>query len=507
MKLHQLPLVVFSHIREYLVVFTISTSVNSYEDLKNWRNFCNCSHEFEEIKRFYCYYNLNIRSSTKYLTYSEGYGDPIIGRILKSIRNSKLQISLCLLEDDSVTWADEFSDRVSTVHSLMTSSIKWNELSAKNPRLDSLHCLTIVPSILGDPVVRFNFLVSLSVLRLSFSNCNYVDGYVPDLLKTCLELDLSNTKIKDVSMLKHVRKLNLSSCYFVTDVSMLGGLHTLILDNCRGITDISALGNVYSLSISHCDYILNGLSDDNNVEKLTISSNFLRTVSNYRNKRKKILSVFGEFTEGELFLLDGYEKIGLYQNGSLNGLSAKPSSVLGAATLSSVNQLSLNDYSHFHYLRDFPYLSSLTLCRLYPFPNAIDFPSLPALRYLTLDNIVHLDDFVVHFPLKVLTFSNCKPARFDHALVLHVYNVIELLSIQSSALTLYISESGNGKVNEMISNDDHLVVNSTPSYSSFVFPASLKLSSSSDGSKKSTRKKENRNIFNSFCDYIISFWR
>jgi hypothetical protein len=510
MKVHQLPLVVFSHIRDYFVVFTIPATPSSYEDFKNWRNFCNCGHEFEEIKRFYCYYNLNHRLSAVYMSYCEAliYGEyQIVQRILKCITNSKLQISLFLADCDVFTSSSSSLSlsvsyaRAGSVHSLKMPSAKWNELSNRASGLDGLHCLTIVPS-LYDPVVCLNSLFDFTILRLSFCNFEYLNGYD---LKKCLELDLSNTRTEDVAMLQHVRKLNLTSCQLVTDVSMLGGLHTLILDGCGGINDISALNNVYSLSFSRCDYILNGLSDDNTVRKLTISSNFLSTVCNYQNKKKKMLHVFGEFNVHQACFLDGYERVCIYQNGSLNGLFTIMIPAGDVPKLSSLKQLSLYDCSYFHYLRDFPYLSSLTLSRLYPFPDSIDFPSLPALRYLTLDNIVHLDDFVVHFPLKVLTFSNCKRASNGNSLVLHVYNVIDLLSIRSSALTVFISESGNGKVNEMISNCSPAVAGSPPSCTSpsFIFPASPQ-SVSTDGGNV---RKGKRNLFAPICKFIFSFWR
>ena len=60
-------------------------------------------------------------------------------------------------------------------------------------------------------------------------------------------LDLSYTKVTDVSMLGRVHRLDLS-CTQVTDVSMLGGVHTLYLNGTQ-VTDVSMLGGVHTLNL------------------------------------------------------------------------------------------------------------------------------------------------------------------------------------------------------------------------------------------------------------------
>jgi hypothetical protein len=70
-----------------------------------------------------------------------------------------------------------------------------------------------------------------------------------------LKLDLSDTKIFDVSMLGKVHNLNLSWCKNITDVSNLGNVHTLDLKCCKNIKDVSMLGRVHRLNLSYCDDI------------------------------------------------------------------------------------------------------------------------------------------------------------------------------------------------------------------------------------------------------------
>ena len=71
------------------------------------------------------------------------------------------------------------------------------------------------------------------------------------------EMYISNSNIKDVSMLSNIHVLTLSDCSYVIDVSSLGNIHILNLECCDKITDVSMLGNVYELNLSYC----NGITD------------------------------------------------------------------------------------------------------------------------------------------------------------------------------------------------------------------------------------------------------
>ena len=62
-------------------------------------------------------------------------------------------------------------------------------------------------------------------------------------------MDLSYTRMTDVSALGSVHTLSLSGCPGITDVSALGSVHTLNLNSCTGITDVSALSSVPNLTL------------------------------------------------------------------------------------------------------------------------------------------------------------------------------------------------------------------------------------------------------------------
>src|SRR5208282_5602179 len=62
------------------------------------------------------------------------------------------------------------------------------------------------------------------------------------------DLDLSWTKVTDVSALGNVHTLDLSDTE-VTDVSALGNVHTLDLSVTK-VTDVSALGKVHTLDLT-----------------------------------------------------------------------------------------------------------------------------------------------------------------------------------------------------------------------------------------------------------------
>jgi hypothetical protein len=99
-----LPLQVFSEIRNYFVDFSID--VDEYEragNIRDWRNFCNCSGsvEFLDIKQTYIFYNLSSETSSAYLFYQQSSAlismqhrnKIMISRIISNIRNPQYQIS------------------------------------------------------------------------------------------------------------------------------------------------------------------------------------------------------------------------------------------------------------------------------------------------------------------------------------------------------------------------------------------------------------------------------
>ena len=106
--------------------------------------------------------------------------------------------------------------------------------------------------------------------RLTRSQSNYVYQrqtvpkfayYLQNYIHT---LDLSYTRVTDVSMLGHVHTLYLFNTR-VTDVSALGNVHTLHLGG-TSVTDVSALGHVHTLYLYNCR--VTDVSALQNVKKL-----------------------------------------------------------------------------------------------------------------------------------------------------------------------------------------------------------------------------------------------
>jgi len=90
-----------------------------------------------------------------------------------------------------------------------------------------------------------------------------------------VKLDLSHTKVKDVSALGSVHTLNLNYTK-IKDVSTLGKVHTLDL-RWTLVTNVSALSNVHTLDLSHTK--VKNVSALGNVHTLNLSNTKVTDVS------------------------------------------------------------------------------------------------------------------------------------------------------------------------------------------------------------------------------------
>lgn len=121
---------------------------------------------------------------------------------------------------------------------------------------------------------------------VDISGCENINDV--SCLKHVHTLNLSETEVSDVSCLgppfikydKYVHTLNLNYCYNLIDVSGLGNIHTLSLTECENIKDISGLGfkegvtkGVHTLDINSCIGI-EDISSVCNVYNLTLSYNY-----------------------------------------------------------------------------------------------------------------------------------------------------------------------------------------------------------------------------------------
>ncbi len=117
------------------------------------------------------------------------------------------------------------NDKAKNIHFINTCrSIRDSDISTYVVKLTDIHHD-------ADILRLMSYHVNFSVKTKNFT---YITNNIERL--PIIDLDLSDSDIEDVSMLGHLRTLNLSFCKNVSDVSALGNVHTLDL-SCTYITD------------------------------------------------------------------------------------------------------------------------------------------------------------------------------------------------------------------------------------------------------------------------------
>jgi hypothetical protein len=101
-------------------------------------------------------------------------------------------------------------------------------------------------NLTGTFISNISNLKNVFILKLGF--CSHIVDF--SVLGNQEFLDLRETNITNVSHLGKTRKLCLSNCLNVVDVSMLGGVENLDLTGCYNIVDFSVLGNIKHLNLS-----------------------------------------------------------------------------------------------------------------------------------------------------------------------------------------------------------------------------------------------------------------
>eukprot|EP00055_Hartaetosiga_balthica_P003962 m.9608 g.9608 ORF g.9608 m.9608 type:complete len:546 (-) comp3498_c0_seq1:313-1950(-) len=154
-------------------------------------------------------------------------------------------------------------EAIRRIHTLNLSYCDWvTDVSffSSVHTLNLTHCDNIVSSTVTHLGSVHNLTLSecrnvehISGLRtchtLNLSKCMYLPSDLSPL-KNVRSLNLSSSEVSNVSTLKNVHTLDLSLCKFVVDVSGLGAVHTLDLSGCEWFMDASALGRVHTLSLS-----------------------------------------------------------------------------------------------------------------------------------------------------------------------------------------------------------------------------------------------------------------
>jgi hypothetical protein len=219
MPANQLPVDLFSIIRDYVFAFSVNSPSN--KDLDSWRNFLNASKSsfHRELKRRYAYYNLNQRYSLAFIDFFndfDGSSSP------KSITHTEFSPDSDLFEDDE--------DYLIIKRLLGTVRYTTQQISLF---VSFIGCECECPSDNNDDCFKYllQFETGLSKIH---------------------SINLSQSMFfNDLSPLKDCSVVDLSSCSSVTDVSSLKSVQVLNLSGCTGLNcDLSALSNVVEINLS-----------------------------------------------------------------------------------------------------------------------------------------------------------------------------------------------------------------------------------------------------------------
>jgi hypothetical protein len=342
------PLVIIGLIKEYLTApivesFYISLKTRR-KNFRSWRSFCNCCKTFSEIKRLFCFYDLNSLYSMIYLSLDEENISSVsfsimevdllkmrvdVKKLLSCIHDSRSQITLLLNQkvfenNKGITeqLLMKYSGQLDKVYGVESNSSSFF-LSHQMTAFNSLSYLSLFSSYITN-LFPLNNAKAVCLDCCCFgvkdysrlSHCQEVNltGAV-DLvnlvsLAKVKKLTLSRTKVSDVSCLVDVYYLDLSHCFFINDVTMLGKCHTLLLQDCRNISDISTLGNVTTLDIRGLTNLKQGLPYDNKVKNLLFSSFYSSEVTKFINKEKRRLFTV-EVERETVLVLEGFRRLKL----------------------------------------------------------------------------------------------------------------------------------------------------------------------------------------------------
>lgn len=144
---------------------------------------------------------------------------------------------------------------ITTLPAFVTTNVSYYYIKEiDDATLSTFHSLTTLDLSGRSTPIPFKSILSIPSLRsLNLSNTKIKDVSALGKFHT---LDLSTTRVEDVSALGHVHTLNLANTK-VENVSALGNVYVLNLSNTL-VEDVSALGNVYSLNLS--DTMVNDIS-------------------------------------------------------------------------------------------------------------------------------------------------------------------------------------------------------------------------------------------------------
>jgi hypothetical protein len=349
-----LPFEIYNIIKDYLLIHG-SNQQEYHENIQDWRNFCHCSRQVLEIKRLFCYFNLNSTHSHDYFDHVnltiDDRRSPAktlvdVSIILSTVANPSLQISLNL----------SYQTNLTDISCLKNIKI----LNLKNTKIRDVECL-----------------------------------------KDCWELDLSSTLVADVSSLGKVRYLNLSYCGNITDVSSLDQVLELNLAYCERVRDVSMLGGVSRLTLSDgmvttdvynnnlkcvkflfvLDVFPERLPLDNNINALSCHFSIITPLRHFSHKNK---TVYIDGNGNDIQPLKDFSTVYFRWNTTLDKIFL----------LGNIEKLVVYYCDSMKFIGEMLFLKELVLDDITPRSdlnalNLIDYDTLPSLKSLTLRKVCY----------------------------------------------------------------------------------------------------------------------
>ncbi len=141
-----------------------------------------------------------------------------------------------------------------------------------------------------------------NIPHLTLTNCPNIQNYSILSHKRQKALSINQSTITEVSFLRNIQEVLLSSCDQLVDVSPLYGIKNLVLMSCSSIQDISTLGNHRRLTILHCHSIDRGDECFRTVQNAVIAGSEVPDLNVFREVKSLTLTFFHSM-ESQLFLL------------------------------------------------------------------------------------------------------------------------------------------------------------------------------------------------------------
>ncbi len=275
---------------------------------------------FSSLKYETIYFSLNKKKSQEYVE-DERFRE----RILSKVKDGSQQIALKFDKKyevpdirDIVAHKIKFGRHYSHLLKYVSSQVYYLPPTVKEipflPMLEDLeldNCVNIRDFSSLSHVKRLDLsdathLTDLTPLQniphLTLTNCPNIQNYSILSNKHQKSLSINRSAITDVSFLRNIQEVLLSSCDQLIDVTPLNGIKNLVLMDCFGIQNISGLGNHHRLTIFYCHSIDQGYECFRTVLNAVISGLEIPDLNVFQEVKSLTLTFFDSM-ERQLFLL------------------------------------------------------------------------------------------------------------------------------------------------------------------------------------------------------------